>query len=112
MLAARPGGLDALRREALHPSVDGDVIDGGAALRQQFLKIAVGQPIPEVQRTATPITSRGNGKPAKTEDLPEGAGQPTGAIRRPIELAASSGGRAGGGRYGDDCLLDHLAHGR
>ena len=34
-VAARPCGLDELRRELLHPSVDGDVIDGDAALGQR-----------------------------------------------------------------------------
>jgi hypothetical protein len=52
------------------------VIDGDAALRQQFLKIAVGQPAPEVPADGDPITSRGNRKPANTEDLPDDVTEP------------------------------------
>ena len=37
-VAARPGGLDELRREPLHPSVDGDVIDGDARARRAVLR--------------------------------------------------------------------------
>jgi hypothetical protein len=44
----RPGGLDELRREALNPPVDGDVIDQDAALGEQFLYIAVGQAVAQV----------------------------------------------------------------
>jgi hypothetical protein len=47
-VAARPGGLDELRREPLHPSVDGDVIDGDAALGQQFLDVPVRQAVARV----------------------------------------------------------------
>jgi hypothetical protein len=47
-VAARPGGLDELYRESLHPSVDGDVIDGDAALGQQFLDVPVGQAVAQV----------------------------------------------------------------
>ena len=47
-VTARPGSLDELRGEALHPSVDADVIDGDVALGQQFLDIAVGQPVPQI----------------------------------------------------------------
>jgi hypothetical protein len=47
-MAARPGGLDELRGEPLHPPVDGDVIHGDATLSQQFLHVPVGQAIPQV----------------------------------------------------------------
>ena len=43
-----PGGLDELGREPLDPPVDGDVIDGDAALGQQFLDVPVRQPVPQV----------------------------------------------------------------
>jgi hypothetical protein len=53
-LPARPGGLGELWSEALHPSVDGDVIDGDAALGQQFLNVPVGQAIPQVPADRDP----------------------------------------------------------
>jgi len=43
-MTAQPGGLDELRGEPLDPAVNGDVIDGDAALGQQLLDIPVGQP--------------------------------------------------------------------
>src|SRR5438552_15721454 len=42
-VAARPGRLDELRGEPLHPPVDGDVIHCDAALGQQLLDIPVRQ---------------------------------------------------------------------
>jgi hypothetical protein len=39
-MPAEPRSLDELGSEPLHPSVDGDVIDGDAALGQQLLGIA------------------------------------------------------------------------
>src|SRR6266567_5918966 len=47
-VTARPGSLDELRGETLYPPVDGDVIDGDAALGRQLLNIPVGQAIPQV----------------------------------------------------------------
>jgi hypothetical protein len=47
-MPSRPGGVDELRRECLHPSVHSDVIDSDAAFGQQFLDAAVGQAVPEV----------------------------------------------------------------
>jgi hypothetical protein len=47
-MTARPGGLDELGREPLHSWVHGDVIDGDAAVGQQFLGIAVRQAVPQV----------------------------------------------------------------
>jgi hypothetical protein len=47
-VAAWPGRLDELRGEALEPAVDGGVIHGDSALGQQFLRITVGQAIPQV----------------------------------------------------------------
>jgi len=43
-----PGFLDELRGEALHPPVDGDVVDGDAALGHQFLDVTIGEAIPQV----------------------------------------------------------------
>jgi hypothetical protein len=40
-VTARAGGLRELRRKTLHPPVDTDVIDGDAALGEQFLDIPV-----------------------------------------------------------------------
>ena len=67
--ARRAGGrLDELRREPLHPAVHGDVLHGDAALSQQFLDVTVGKAVAQYQRTATEMTSRGNRKPANTEE--------------------------------------------
>jgi len=44
----RPGGLDKLGREPLDPPVYGDVVNGDATLGQQFLDVAVGQPVAQV----------------------------------------------------------------
>jgi hypothetical protein len=40
-VAARAGGLDELRGETLHPPVDGDVVNGDAALGEQLFDVAV-----------------------------------------------------------------------
>src|SRR6266516_1720520 len=47
-VTARPGRLDELRSEPLHPPVDGDVIDSDTALGQQFLDVTVGKSIAQV----------------------------------------------------------------
>jgi len=41
--AARPGSLDELRGEPLHPPVDSDVIDGDTALGQQLFQVPAGR---------------------------------------------------------------------
>ena len=43
---ARPGSLDELRGETLHPPVDGDVINSDTALGEQLLNVPVGQAVP------------------------------------------------------------------
>jgi len=45
---ARPGSLDELRGETLHPPVGGDVINSDTALGKQLLNVPVGQAIPQV----------------------------------------------------------------
>lgn len=65
-MATRPSGLDDQRREALHPPVQGDVIDLDATLCEQLLKVAVRQP--KAQRTANKITSGGNLNPANAAE--------------------------------------------
>jgi hypothetical protein len=45
---ARPGSLDELRSETLHPPVDGDVINTDTALGKQLLNVPVRQAIPQV----------------------------------------------------------------
>ena len=47
-VAAWPSRLDDERREALHPSVDGDVINLHAAFREQLLNVAVRQAVAQV----------------------------------------------------------------
>jgi hypothetical protein len=47
-MPGEPCRLDELRGEPLDPAVDGDVVHGDAALGEQFLDVAVGQPIAQV----------------------------------------------------------------
>ena len=47
-MPAGPGSLDELGGEALYPPVDGDVVNGDAALGQQLLDVPVGQSVPQV----------------------------------------------------------------
>src|SRR6266704_5342700 len=47
-MPARPGSLDELQSETLHPPVDADMINRYTALGQQLLNIPVGQPVPQV----------------------------------------------------------------
>jgi hypothetical protein len=82
-MAAGAGGLDELGGEPLDPPVDGDVIDGDAAFGQQFLHVAVGQAVAQVQRTAREITSRGKRKPANTADMAEDV---TGSVCLPAAI--------------------------
>ena len=46
--AARAGGVDHLRGEALHPPVDGDLVDVDAAFGEKFFDVAVGEPEAQV----------------------------------------------------------------
>jgi hypothetical protein len=67
-MAAGPGGVGQQRREALHPPVDGDVVDLDAAFGEQLLHVAVRQAdARRYQRTASTITSGGKQKPANAE---------------------------------------------
>ena len=47
-MAAWPGSFDELGGEALHPPVDGDVINGDTALGQQFLNVPLREAVPQV----------------------------------------------------------------
>ncbi len=47
-MAAWPGGVDEERGEALHPPLDGHVIDIDAALGVKFFDVAVGQAVAEI----------------------------------------------------------------
>jgi hypothetical protein len=47
-MAARPGGLNELRGELLHPAVDRDMVNSDAALGHQFLDVPVGQAVAQV----------------------------------------------------------------
>ena len=47
-MTARAGGLDELRGETLYPPVDGDVVNGNAALGEQLFDVTVGQAVPQV----------------------------------------------------------------
>ncbi|GAA2360253.1 hypothetical protein GCM10010170_055120 [Dactylosporangium salmoneum] len=44
-----PGRVSKQRRESLHSPEDRDVVDFGTALEQQFLDVAVGQAVAQVQ---------------------------------------------------------------
>ena len=80
-MTARTGGLDELRGEALHPSVDADVIDGDAALGQEFPGISAGQSVAQIPADPrTEITSRGNRKPGNPEDEPDDVTVPASAF--------------------------------
>lgn len=59
--------VDQQRREPLHPPDDRDMIHLDTALNEQLLHVAVRQPVPQVQRTATMITSGGNRNPPKPD---------------------------------------------
>ena len=67
-VAARPGGLDELGGEALRPPVDGHMIDGDAALGEQFLNVAVGQAVAQVPADCDRDHLPRDRKPANTED--------------------------------------------
>ena len=47
-MTAGSGRVDQQRREALHPPVQGDVVDLDTALGQQLLEVPVRQPEPQV----------------------------------------------------------------
>ena len=47
-MPARAGRVDEHRREALHPPVDGDVVNHDIPLDEQFLDVAVGQSVAEI----------------------------------------------------------------
>jgi hypothetical protein len=65
-VAARSGSLDELQGEALHPPVNGDVINGYTALGQQLLDIPVRQAIAQVPPDRDRDHSRR--KPEASED--------------------------------------------
>ena len=82
-----PGG------EPLDPAVDGDVVDGDAALGQQFLNVAVGQAIAQIPAHRHGDHLPRKRKPANTEDEPEDVIAPASRPRRsanatlPFDLA-------------------------
>ena len=80
-VSARAGGLDELHCEALDPAVDGDVIDGDAALGQQLLYVAVGQ-----GRSAGT-----SGRPGRSP--PAGSGSQRTQKRSPTTSSHQSAGR-------------------
>ena len=47
-MPAWSGGVDELRRESSHPPVDRHVLDGDAALGQQFFDVAEGQAVAQL----------------------------------------------------------------
>src|SRR4051812_33203769 len=47
-VSARSGRIGEEWREALHPPVDGDVIDLDPTLAEQLFDIAVGEPVPQI----------------------------------------------------------------
>ncbi len=52
-MPTRPRSINQQRREALHPSVDGDVIDLDTALGQEFLDVEVGQAVSQMGACAS-----------------------------------------------------------
>ncbi len=93
--AARTGSLDELRREALHPSVDGDVVNGDSSFAEQLLDIAVGKAVAQIPahrdgdhftweaETCKRRRSRGQGHPYQSA---RGHDRPT--QHRPLRLLA------------------------
>jgi hypothetical protein len=63
----RAGGHRRTAGEPLHPPVHRDLVDGDTPFGQQLLEIAVRQPVPRYQRTATVITPGGNRNPANAD---------------------------------------------
>ena len=47
-MATRSRSFDQTRRETLHPPKDADMVDLDTALREEFLGIAVGQPVAQI----------------------------------------------------------------
>ena len=81
---ARPGSLDKLGGESLHPPVDTHVINRDTALSEQLLHIAVRQAVPQVPAHRHRDTSRGNRNPANAEDAPD---EVTGSVSQGRPLA-------------------------
>jgi hypothetical protein len=75
-MAVWPGSFDELGGEALHPPIDGHVINGDTVLGQQCFDVTEDRPYRRYQRTAIEITSGGNRKPANTEDEPDDVTKP------------------------------------
>jgi hypothetical protein len=63
----RPGCLGEQWGEALHPPVEGHVVDVDAAFGEEFLQVAVGEAVAQVPATASRITSGGNRNPANAD---------------------------------------------
>jgi hypothetical protein len=66
----RPCGIEELRGEGLHPTVDRHVIDLDAAFGQQLLDVSVREPVTQIPAhrhrdhlTREPITDRCGGQP-------------------------------------------------
>jgi hypothetical protein len=68
----RAGGVDELRGEGLHPPVHGHMIDGDAALGEQLLNVAVGQPLAQVpaHRDRDHLTRKAIAPQGRTTSLP------------------------------------------
>ena len=60
--------LDEQRREALHPPVQGDVVDFDSAFGEELSRSRYDRPNRRYQRTANKITSGGNRKPANADN--------------------------------------------
>ena len=67
-MTARPSGVDEHRGEALHPPVDGDVVNFDSSLCQEFFYISIRQAVAEVPADSQQITSGGNWYPEKEAD--------------------------------------------
>jgi hypothetical protein len=47
-VTTRPSSVDEKRREALYPSVDGDMVDFGASFGQEFFDVSVGKSVAQI----------------------------------------------------------------
>jgi hypothetical protein len=66
-VAARPRRIREERREALHPAVDGDVIDLDSALAEEFFDISIREPVPQIPAESEDDDLGGNRQPLNAE---------------------------------------------
>jgi hypothetical protein len=98
-VSVRAGGIDDERGEALHPLVDGGVVNVDAVLGEQFFDVAVGLAVPEVPADRTHghlwselEPSKRGGKWEGDVDSPQHASTPSGPPTQQCRIVSFSGG--------------------